>query len=57
MYVCVHIPGCPVVLCSEDTLTPEALEDLSLQKRQEICLSIFHCLNWFRELVSMGHHS
>ena len=46
------LSGSPSVMCSKEKLKTEVFEDLSMTKRQDICLSLFHLLNWFRELVS-----
>ena len=43
--------GCPVVLCSQEKLVAGVFEGLPLQQRLDVCLSHFHCINWFRELV------
>ena len=43
--------GCPVVLCSQEKLVAGVFEELPLQQRLDVCLSHFHCINWFRELV------
>ena len=44
--------GCPIVMCKAEKLKKDVFEDLPLSSRQDVCLSLFHCLNWFRELVS-----
>ena len=46
-------PGAPVVMCTSDELKSDVFEDLPLVKRQSVCLSLCHCLNWFRELVRL----
>ena len=51
MCVSVSPVGCPVVLVSQDKLKMEVFEDLPITKKQDICVSLFHCLNWFREMV------
>ena len=38
-------------MCSEQLLSRESFEDLPEAQRCDICLSIFYCINWFRELV------
>jgi Fanconi anemia group D2 protein len=43
--------GAPVVMCVADRLKSDMFEDVPLDKRQAVCLSLCHCLNWFRELV------
>ena len=40
-------------MCVRDRLESERFEDLPLVKRQSVCLSLCHCLNWFRELVGL----
>ncbi len=47
------LTGCPVVLPSNSELTKERLEDMELDKRQQVCESVFHTINWFKELVSI----
>ena len=49
--------GAPVVLCCGDRLKTEVFEDLPLAKRQSVCLSLCHCLNWFRELVYKAQYA
>lgn len=39
-------------MCSEQIFNGDMFADLAESKRLDICLSIFYCLNWFRELVS-----
>ena len=63
-YYCIHsvvhvnlinhisLLGCPVVLCSAAKLDLESFHDLPMVQKQYICASLFHCLNWFRELIS-----
>lgn len=43
-------------MCSKEKLETEVFEDLPITKRHDICLSLFHLLNWFRELVSLDFH-
>ena len=38
-------------MCKAEKLNKDVFEDMPLSRRQDICLSLFHCLNWFRELV------
>ena len=47
----ISLLGCPVVLCSAAKLDLESFHDLPMVQKQYICASLFHCLNWFRELV------
>ena len=47
--------GCSIVVCTKDRLKLDVFEDLSAAKRQNICLCLFYCINWFRELVSESH--
>lgn len=39
------------MMCKAEKLSKDVFEDMPLSRRQDICLSLFHCLNWFRELV------
>lgn len=39
-------------MCKAEKLNKDVFEDLPLLRRHDLCLSLFHCLNWFRELVS-----
>ena len=51
--VCVvFFAGCAIVMCKAEKLAKDVFEDLPLPRRQDVCLSLFHCLNWLRELVS-----
>lgn len=57
LYVYYHlIIGCPVVLCSLDHCELETYEELTAIQRQSIAASLIHCVNWFRELVSISIH-
>ena len=40
------------MLCTKAQLKFDVFEDLPAAKRQNVCLGLFHCINWFRELVS-----
>ena len=39
------------MMCKAEKLNKDVFEDMPLSRRQDICLSLFHCLNWFGELV------
>lgn len=43
--------GCPVLMFQEKLLEGDAFDDLSESHRSDVCLTIFYCINWFRELV------
>ena len=38
-------------MCVRDRLESERFEDLPQTKREAVCISLCHCLNWYRELV------
>ena len=40
-------------MCVKDRLESEMFEDLPVAKREGVCLSLCHCLNWFREMVGI----
>ncbi|KAL8611263.1 hypothetical protein ACOMHN_013694 [Nucella lapillus] len=42
--------GCPLYLPEETVYTK--LESLSEKEKDVLCTSLFHCLNWFREVVN-----
>eukprot|EP00731_Ephydatia_muelleri_P027407 Em0019g280a len=43
--------GCPIVMCPEEILRLSAFEGLPTSTKQDLCLVLFHCINWMRELV------
>lgn len=38
-------------MCPDKVFSSGSFEDLPESQRIDICLSIFYCINWFRELV------
>ncbi|KAK7493947.1 hypothetical protein BaRGS_00014829, partial [Batillaria attramentaria] len=42
--------GCPVYLPDEDVYSK--IESLSVPDKDVVCTSLFHCINWFREVVN-----
>ena len=51
LYGTSHVIGCPVVMVTEDKLKADVLDNMPAAKCRDVCLSVFHCLNWFQELV------
>ena len=41
-------------MCPDSQFEGDTFDDLSESHRSDICLSIFYCINWFRELVCSG---
>ena len=44
-----------MLMCSEKVFNGDLFENLPEVQRMDVCLSIFYCINWFRELVCALH--
>lgn len=46
----INFTGCPMFLPKTDVI--DKMESLSTKEKDVICSSLFHALNWFREIVN-----